>query len=105
MNISTNLIDRAKKKAGKSNCRYLISAIGINNKGEIVYSSFNKPRFQRLGGGNHAEMIVMLKSPPSLKTILLCRVNASGKLLPIHPCKSCKSKAEDLNIKIVTIKD
>jgi cytidine deaminase len=103
MKINTYLIHRAIKKALISNCRYKISALGFNYKGDMIYSSFNKKRFPRIGGGIHAEMAVMAKYGRLIKTILICRVNKSGNLLPIHPCKICKTKAEELGIKILTI--
>jgi deoxycytidylate deaminase len=104
MNYRSVLI-KAKRRALKSSCRYKISALGFNSRGELIYSSFNKPRFKRYGGGVHAEMNVMLKAGPSLKTIILCRVNNYGKLLPIDPCSVCKRKSEELGIKIITIND
>jgi hypothetical protein len=36
----------------------------------------------------------------NLKSILICRVNPNGKILPLHPCKKCKEIADDLGIKI-----
>lgn len=95
----------AKKKALQSICRYKISALGFNKKGELIFSSSNKPRFDRKGGGIHAEMEVMLKAGPGLRTILICRVNRAGDLLPIEPCNICQEKADELNIKIYSIKE
>jgi deoxycytidylate deaminase len=103
MKINKYIINKAVKKAMSSMCNYKISALGFNNKGELICSSFNKPRFHRQGGGVHAEMNVMAKAGPGLKTVLICRVNAHGKLLPIDPCKFCAEKAKELGIKIVTI--
>jgi cytidine deaminase len=100
-----NFIKKAKREALKSNCRYKISALGFNNKGELIYSSFNKLRFMRFGGGSHAEMNVMLKAGSGLKTIMICRVNRCGKMLPIDPCAICRLKANKLSIKIITIYD
>lgn len=94
----------AKKKALQSICRYKISAIGMNKRGEIIYSATNKPRFDRKGGGIHAEMEVMLKAGPSLKNIVICRVNNAGELLPIDPCDMCLEKASELGVRIVSIK-
>ena len=103
MKICNEIALKAKLKALKSNCRYKISALGFNNKGELICSSFNKKRFKKYGGGLHAEMNVMLKAGPSLKTIVICRVNNKGKLLPIDPCCICSKKAQDLKVKIITI--
>lgn len=95
--------NRIIKKAKTSVCRYKIGAIGLNNKGEIINSSTNSPRFAHIGGSIHAEMAVMLKAGPSLSTILICRVGAGGDILPIHPCKVCAKKAKKLGITIVPI--
>lgn len=55
------------------------------------------------GGGVHAEMQVMLKGGPGLKTILICRVGRGGDILPIDPCPTCKRKADELGIKIISV--
>jgi len=105
MTLNNDLICRIKKKAIKSFCRYRIAAFGLNRKGEILYVSNNKPRFERKGGGIHAEMNVMLNSGPSLHTIILCRVNRTGNIRPIDPCPVCLKKSIELKIKILTIGD
>lgn len=97
------LIEFARKKAGQSNCRYKISALGFNRKGEFIGATFNIKRFMRKGGGIHAEMKLMSIYGTLLKRIIICRVNRNGDFLPIHPCKTCQKKANELNIKIITI--
>jgi tRNA(Arg) A34 adenosine deaminase TadA len=97
------MIFRAIKKASYSACRHKVSAIGFNGKGEMIYSSFNKRRFNRKGGNFHAEMNVMRVAGKALKTIIICRVNNHGNLLPIDPCKVCAEKAKELGVKIITI--
>lgn len=98
-----------KKALNQNICKYKISALGFNKKGELIYKAFNKPSKksfnEKKGDGIHAEMTVMLKSGPSLHSILICRVNSSGDLLPISPCKSCQQKADELNIKIYSLKE
>lgn len=101
--MNNKLLILAKKRALKSSCGYKIAALGFNKKLELVCSYTNKPRFYREGGGLHAEMNLMRKHPHSIKTILICRVGKNGNFLPIHPCKICKKKANDLNIKIITV--
>jgi hypothetical protein len=64
------IIKIARMKASQSNCRYKISAIGFNHKGEMICSSFNKKRFYRKGGGIHAEMELMSDYGKYLKTII-----------------------------------
>ena len=101
--MNHQLIKIAIKRALNSFCRYRISALGFNRKGELISTSFNKPRFCRKGGGIHAEMELMKKHTKSLKSILICRVNNRGKLMPIHPCQTCQDKANDLGIRILTV--
>ena len=93
----------AVKKASQSRCRYKVSAVGFNRKGDKLYAATNRARFSRKRGGVHAEMEVMLKSGPSLCTIFICRVNDKGDMLPIHPCGMCREKAAELGVKIVSL--
>ena len=91
-------------KAKKSPCQYKIAAIGISDDGRVLGTYTNKPRFTRHGGGLHAEMMVMKNHKGNLKTILIVRIGKSG-MLPIHPCSVCKRKADELNIKIISLSD
>jgi hypothetical protein len=93
----------AVSKALQSLCTYKVSALGLNKKGEIIYKSTNKHRFDRLGGSVHAEMDVMLRAGPGLAMIVLCRVGRSGDILPIHSCPACQRKADELGVKIVPV--
>lgn len=103
MRIRNTLIETAINKAQRSHCKYKISAIGLNKRGELVDTSTNTHRFNRKGGGEHAEVRLMRKHPRSLKTIIICRVNRNRELLPIHPCETCASIAKKLGIRILTI--
>lgn len=96
-------IEKGLKKAKKSICRFKISAIGMNKKGEVIYISSNKPRFVRKYGGIHAEEEVIKKAGPSLYKIYIIRVNKNGDKLPIEPCKKCRNLAKKYNIKIKSI--
>ena len=97
-------VEIARKKAGQSICRTKISAIGFNADGSIVAKTMNKPRFSRPGGGLHAEMELMkMAKRKGITSILICRVNRSGGLLPVDPCEMCAQKAEELGIKIYTV--
>jgi cytidine deaminase len=96
---------KAIKKAQQSLCRYRISALGLNRKGEIIGSSINKTRFDHKGGGLHAESNLISKYGNQLKTIIICRVGLSGNILPIHPCVNCSSLADKFDIKIKTISE
>jgi len=102
--INNVVINVLRKKALKSVCNYKIGAIGFNRRGDYIYSSFNKPKFDRKHGSIHAEEDIMNKAR-SIKTILIGRVNAEGKFLPIHPCKRCKQAADKRGINIITVLD
>lgn len=96
----------AIKKASQSKCTHRISAIGFNKNGDIVAKSTNRHRFNWVGGAIHAEMAVMkVAKRRGIVTILICRIGRSGDILPIHPCKVCKEKADELNIKIICAQD
>ena len=63
----------------------------------------NKPNLYFKGGGYHAEERLMSRYKSRLKNIVICRTNNSGDLLPIEPCKKCKSMADKLGVKITVI--
>jgi cytidine deaminase len=93
-----------QKKAMQSNSKFRIAAFGFNKKGECVLKSRNGFRFNRKGGGIHAEMKIMQEAnKKGIKTILICRVGRSGELRPIEPCETCQKKANELDIKIISI--
>lgn len=100
--ISDNYKTIGINKASKSQCRFKISAIGFNKKGDPIYKTFNRQRFYKKRGGIHAEMDVMKNAGPSLKYIIIYKINNGGTLRPIHPCKMCAEKANELGIKIYT---
>ena len=100
----TYIHNRVVKKASQSSCRFLIAAIGFNRKGQIVVIKTNRPRFDRLGGGIHAEIQVMrLAKRYGIVKILIGRVGKAGILRPIDPCKNCLKVANKLGIKIDSI--
>lgn len=102
--INGRIIDIGIKKARQSVCRFKISAIGLNKKGEVIYTTCNSPRFSKKNGGYHAEMKCMKNAGPSLETIIIFRINNNGDLLPIEPCDMCSTKAKENGIKILTLK-
>ena len=104
MTFSPLHIERAIKKAEQSQCHYRVSAVGFNKRGEMVGSACNLARFSRQGGGKHAEAVLISKYRSSLKTILICRINKSGELLPIEPCDNCSALAAKYGIEIKTVK-
>jgi len=101
---ATAILDRLRKKARTSVCRFAIAAIGLDYRGRVIGSRTNRPRFVRKGGGVHAEMSLMLSAPKSLRTIVIVRVNRKGELMPIDPCPACARKAAELGIQIRTLR-
>lgn len=101
--ITEKIEKLAKEKAKQSNCRYKISALGFDKKGNYLGASFNKRRFHIKGGGIHAEISLMRKYGSRIKSIVICRINKQGSLLNISPCKTCQEVADKLGIKIYTI--
>ena len=95
-----DVVEIVRKKALKSICNTRVGAVGISDDGRVILSTFNRPRFYHPGGGTHAEMDIMRRCGKNLKSILICRVNPKGKILPLHPCSVCKAKADELGIKI-----
>lgn len=98
-------IERAKQKAKQSSGRYKISAVGFDHKGNYLGISCNYKRFDRYGGGLHAEMNLLHRYGSKVKTMMICRVGATGDLLPIDPCERCQKVLDKLGIKVITIKD
>jgi cytidine deaminase len=104
--VPKNFIERARKKATQSISKFRISALGFNFEGNCVATAINAPRFNKFGGGVHAERQLMaISKKKGIVKILICRINDTGKILPIHPCSVCKEIAEKLNIKIITIQE
>ena len=101
--MTNDIRDRAINKAGQSSCIHKVSAIGLDKNGQYVDSAINKRRFFKHGGGIHAEIELIRKCGPRLKTIILCRVNESGECLPIDPCIHCQKVIDKLGIKVVTL--
>jgi|GEM_PF-1906653 len=103
MSTTENIINQLTAKAHKSDCKYKISAIGFDKKGELVGITNNTHRFIGKGRGLHAEMRLMKHYGNNLKTIIICRVGRSGLMRPIEPCETCARIAAKLGIKIHTI--
>ncbi|MFW6272679.1 MAG: hypothetical protein ACOC2U_02730 [bacterium] len=97
------LIKKAVKKAITSDCRFKVSALGFNAKGDFIGSKTNIRRFECKGGGLHAEINLIHEYGAKVRTIVICRVSKSGNLLPIDPCPNCQKVADKLGIKILSI--
>jgi cytidine deaminase len=97
------MMTRLQKKATQSKCRYRVSAMALNKKGELIAFATNKPRFSKYHGSIHAEMALMARYGTEIHTIIITRVGRSGKVQPIHPCDKCSEVAKSLGIKIRTV--
>ncbi|HPM74120.1 MAG TPA: cytidine deaminase [Saccharofermentans sp.] len=100
------ILEHLSKKAKKSICHYKIAAIGLNKRGEVLGTCFNRPRFTKYGGGIHAEQALIHKYyKKGLKTIYIYRVTkGSDRPAPIDPCEVCLKIAKKLGIKIISIR-
>jgi len=95
---------KAIKKAGQSISKFKISAIAFTKNGNIVSSATNRPRFDREGGGYHAEMVALEKAGGNkVYTIILCRIGQSGDIVPIEPCERGQKNLDKKGIKVVTV--
>lgn len=103
MTITKQIKQRLKNKATKSSCTYKISAIGFSKKGNILGTANNRFKFTSYGGGIHAERELMEKFGSKIQSIIICRVNKNGEILPIEPCKICQKIADKLGIKIISL--
>jgi hypothetical protein len=96
---------RAIKKAMQSLCRYKISALGFNAKGELVHIAMNGFHQSKYGGGLHAEeKVFRVAAKKNIVKIIIARVGNNGDVLPIEPCPKCKKIADKLNIQIESVK-
>lgn len=98
-------VRQAIRKALQSPCQHKVSAVSFDHKGDILGFTANTPFINNKGGGIHAERKAMGIWGNRIKTILICRANNSGQLLPIHPCKKCLTYAAKHGIIIRTIED
>jgi len=95
-----NITNLAIKKAKQSDCRYKVSAIGFNHKGDLIGTAVNQHRISKPGCSIHAEIALIKKCGRKLRTIIICRTNKSGDILPIHACRTCSMMAERYGIRI-----
>jgi len=97
------IIDIARKKAEQSQSKYRISAIAFDSQGKILATAVNRPRFNRKGGGVHAEIAALQKGGPRTHSILICRIGNSGDLLEIEPCEYCQKILDKKGIKVYSV--
>lgn len=95
---SSLLLNRIIRAGLRVSLRYRVVAVGIDHRLRIINIKTNQPRLIRRG--LHAEERVLHTSPRSLRQIVIARVGADGRLLPIDACDVCKRLARKRGIKI-----
>lgn len=106
--ISREIISVLKRKAVQSPSKYRISAIAFNKKGNILgacsnsYSRYGKENSNKFMGV-HAERRLMERYKKNIKTIVIMRIGHSGIIRPVDPCRVCKSIADKMGIKIISV--
>ena len=102
--MNRETIQIAINKAKQSPSKYRVSAMALDKQGKILATAINRPRFDRHGGGVHAELAVLKKTKTRhVKSIIICRVGATGELLPIDSCHRCRRVLDRLGIKVYSI--
>lgn len=100
-----NLFQRLISVCSHSPARFRVGALGFNRAGVIVAVGFSRPRFNRSGGGVHAEETIMrVARKRGVVKILIGRIGRSGLFRPIDPCPRCLKHAQRLGIKIESVK-
>jgi len=107
MKISYNLkrcfIKTLTKKALQSQCTYLVSAVALNKKKEVLGYTFNRQKIVRKMGGDHSEQRLIRMYKRSVKYIIIYRCNKHGKRLPILPCPKCRKIASRCGVRITEL--
>ena len=98
-----HIVQKARKKAEQSQSKYRISAVALDKQGKVLATAVNRPRFNRKGGGEHAEMVVLQKAGPKTHSIMICRIGNSGDLLEIEPCDTCKRILDKKGIRVYSV--
>ncbi len=93
----------AYNKSTQTPCKFKVCAICYDKRGRLLGVSYCRPRFNKKGGGIHAEMMALNKWGVKIKSITLVRFGNKGDLLPIHPCKNCDRVLKKLAIKVQTL--
>lgn len=87
-------------KASKTPCKFKVAVVCYDKRSKLLGTTYNLPRFCRLGGSIHAEMRALQKWGTSIKSMTLLRFGKSGELRPIHPCVNCNKVLAKLKIRI-----
>lgn len=102
--MAPSLLERLRRKAAKSPARFRVAALGLNRAGVVVAVGFSRQRYNRAGGGWHAEdHIFRVARKRGVVEIIICRVGKSGVVRPIEPCRRCSHLADVLGITIRSV--
>lgn len=95
------IIDILFQEARKSTCRFRVSAVVLDERGNVLARGYNKPRLKRKGGGIHAEVDTLRKCDRNkIHTIVILRIGKGGDIRNIHPCLNCSKLLTKLNVKV-----
>jgi len=97
------ILKRLTLKAKSSVCKYKVSAVAFDKKGNVLGYSSNKFRFSKYRGGLHAEMILMARYGKNIKRILILRTSNTGQISVMDACPVCSQKAKELGIRIISL--
>lgn len=92
-----------RRKSGNNIQKYFIVAAGISKKGNFIEMALNRPAEKPGNRCYHAEGILISKYGRKLEVIYIARFGNSGDELPIKPCEQCRSIADRMGIKIVSL--
>lgn len=98
-------IKKLISKAVSSQCKYKVSAIAFDKRGNFLGVCSNKPFLSKKGGSIHAEMQLLNRYGSSnIDRVILLRTNLNGSsFLPIKPCDACKRVLDKHGIKVFSI--
>jgi len=98
--MDKSLIKKAYKRSTFTYCKFKVCAFCYDRRGRLLGITYALPRFNKQGGGLHAEMLGLQRWGTRIKRITLVRFGKSGDFLPIDPCKNCNRVLNKLNIKV-----
>lgn len=105
--LKYELIPRMRRKLQKDRgVTYRIAALAFTKNGNFIDIRYNNHRdflSDGPGAGLHAEQDLIHRYGNRIDTIYILRVGNSGKVRPIHPCKTCAKIAAKRGIKIIPL--
>lgn len=106
--VNAPLLTQMMKKAASNSSQYHLAAAAFDKKGTLLSISTNSFRRDSIGihkhSGYHAEMKLIHRHGPKMKSILLLRIGNAGDILPIDPCPKCAAVLQKMGIRIIPIR-